>query len=123
MQLDAHAVAKAAPRDLARHVLELVARQRDAGRVDAVALGGPEQQPAPTAADVEETLARRQPELPADMVELLRLRGVQRVVVAAEVRARVHHALVEPQPVERVADVVVVLDVLAVRAPLAAASA
>ena len=78
----------------------------------------PEDQPAPAAADVEEALARLEPQLAADVVELLRLRDVERVVLAAEVRARVHHALVEPQPVERVADVVVVRDVRAVGAPL-----
>src|SRR5699024_6630508 len=90
-QLDANAIGEPARRDLALHVLELVARQRDAGRLYAVVLGRPEDQRTPAAADVEEALALRQPQLPADMVELLRLRDVERIVALAEIRARIHH--------------------------------
>ena len=99
-------------------MLVLVLRKRDAVRVHAVVLGGVEDEPAPAAADVEETLPGRQAELAADVVELRDLRVVERLRVVPEVRARVHHALVEPHAVERVADVVVVRDVGAVGAPL-----
>ena len=117
-ELDAHAVAEAARLDLARHVLELVLRQRDARRVDAVVLRRPEDQASPAAADVEERFARTKPELPADVVELSRLSVGERIALGGEVRARVNHPRIEPQPVERVRDIVVMRDVLAVAAVL-----
>ncbi len=117
-QLDLHVTRQASRDDLARHVLVLVLRQRDAVRVHAVVLGGVEDEPAPAAADVEEALAGREAQLAADVVELRDLRVVERLRFVLEVRARVHHALVEPHAVERVADVVVVRDVAAVGAAL-----
>jgi hypothetical protein len=73
---------------------------------------------APAAADVEEALARGEAQLAADVVELLRLRVVERVRVGAEVRARVDELGVEPEPVEGVRDVVVVAYVRAIAASL-----
>ena len=115
-QLHAHATLEPPRGDLALDVLELVLRQRDAGRVHAVVLRRPEHEPAPAAADVEEGFARREAQLAADVVELARLRVGERVGVAPEVGARVHHPRVEPQPVESVGDVVVMLDVRLVAA-------
>jgi hypothetical protein len=77
-----------------------------------------EEEPAPAAADVEQTFARMQAELAADVVQLLELRRVDGVGVGVEIRARIHHPLVEPDPVERVGDVVVMRDVAAVAAVL-----
>ena len=54
-----HAVRRARARAIALvHVVELVLRQRDAGRLDAVALRRVQDERAPAAADVEEALAR-----------------------------------------------------------------
>jgi hypothetical protein len=65
---------------------------------------------APAASDVEESLARMEAQLPADEIELGLLRLVERHRGRREVGARVHHSVIEPQPVEVVADVVVILN-------------
>src|SRR5215471_4939685 len=96
----------------------LVARQRDPGRADAVLLRRPENQSPPTAADIEKLLTRLEHELATDVVELLGLCRVERIAIALEVGAGVHHPLVEPHAIERVGDIVVVLDVLGVAALL-----
>ena len=85
-------------------------RQRDAVADDAVVLGGMDQHRAPAAADVEQPLARLQPQLAADMVELVGLRLVDAVGEIGEIAAAVDHAFVEEEPVEIVRDVVVMLD-------------
>ena len=84
----------------ALHMHVLVVRQRDAGGVHAVVLGGPQQQPAPARADVQKTLARLQPQLAADVLQLglLRLRQCHlRVLV---IGARIHAPWIEPQRVK-----------------------
>ena len=95
--------------------------QGDAKGMDAEPLGGVDNERAPAAADVEEPLTRPQVELPADEVELAALgpvelrvgeRGV--AVGLLEVGAGVDEVGVEEQPVEVVADVVVVADGLGV---------
>src|SRR5262249_5087680 len=88
-ELDADATGEPARGNLAFDVPELMLRQRDARRVDAVALCGPEHEAAPAAADVEERLAGGKPELAADMVQLARLRIGERVVLTVEIGARV----------------------------------
>jgi hypothetical protein len=95
----------------------LVLRERDAGRVDAVFLRRAHRERTPPAADVEEFLSGLEHQLVADVVELLQLRLLERVLLGLEVRARINHARVEPELVELVGDVVVVLDRLAVVAP------
>src|SRR3954469_24002026 len=82
----------------------------DAERGDAVVLHGVHDEGAPSAADVEQPLTGAESKLATDEIELGALRVVQRVAGAMEVRARVHHALVEPELVEVVSDVVVVAD-------------
>jgi len=70
---------------------------------------GVKDQPAPAAADVEETLPGLEHELAAYVLEFLLLRLVERIVVALEIRARVRHVAIEPEPIELVGHVVVVL--------------
>ena len=53
-------------------------------------------QRAPAAADVQQALARLQPDLAQDVVDLLHLRLVQRLVALLEVGARIDHALAQP---------------------------
>ena len=86
-QLHAHAPGQAQLRDLGADVVVLILRERNAGRVDAVVLSGPEDQPAPTASDIEEFIAGLQAELAADEIELLRLSLVERIGIAFEVGA------------------------------------
>ena len=90
----------------------LLARERDAGDVHAVVLGGVQRQRAPAAADVEQPLAGLQAELAADQIELVALRVGERVVrgVARPVGAGVRHPRVEHERVEVVGQVVVVGD-------------
>ena len=85
-------------------------RQRDAGDVDAVALGGVQRERAPAAADVEHAVAGLQRELGADELELGLLRLLERRRAARPDRARVRHRLVEEEREEVVRDVVVVRD-------------
>ena len=75
-QFNAHPALQALGGDQLAHMRILVGRQRDAGRINAVMLGSPQQQRAPAGADVQETLARLEHQLAADVVELglLRLR-------------------------------------------------
>ena len=84
--------------------------QRDADAAHAVVLGGVQEQRPPAAADVEQALARLEPQLAADDLELALLRGLERLVGRREVRARVDEARPEEAAVERVRDVVVVVD-------------
>src|SRR5436853_431975 len=86
------------------------AREGHAAGVHAVALGRPHDQAAPPAADVEEPLARLEPQLPAHEVELVLLRLVEVAVGAAVVGAGVDHAPVEEEGVELVRRVVVIRD-------------
>ena len=118
-QLHAHAVAETELGDFRLDVIVLILRQRDAECVDAVALRGAKDQRTPAAADVEELLARVQHQLAADVIELLHLGLVERIRLAAEIRARIDHAFVEPEPIEGVRDVVMMLDVRPVSAPAA----
>lgn len=94
---------------------ELVARQRHAHAVRAKVLGRAQHQGAPATTDVQQPLARLQADLGEDVVQLLALGGGQVLVAVLEVGAGIDHALVQPEPVEVVGDVVVVLDGFAVR--------
>ena len=89
--------------------------KRHAGRLDAVMLRGMADERAPAAADVEEAIARLQPQLAADHVELVVLRAGEIVVpVGLKVGAGIDHLRIEEEPVEGVRDVVVIGDVLLV---------
>jgi len=91
--------------------------ERHPVRRDAVVLRGPDREPAPAAADVEERLARFQPELAADEIDLVLLRLLELAVRIAIVGAGVEHERVQEQGVEVVRDIVVMRDGLSV-APL-----
>src|SRR5438105_4559421 len=65
-QLHPYAAAQAQLGDLRADVVVLILRERNAGRVDAVLLCGPEDQPAPTAPNIDEVVTWLQAELAAD---------------------------------------------------------
>ena len=68
----------------------------------------------PAAADVQQTFARPQPQLAADVIHLAFLGRLQVVVGSEKIDAGVEHPAVEPQTNEVVGKVVVVADSLAV---------
>lgn len=82
--------------------VELVLRERHAHTLRAELLRRAQDERAPAAADIEQALPRLQLDLGEDVVDLLDLRGGEILVAVLEVRARVHHVLVEPQLVELV---------------------
>src|SRR5678815_4515171 len=88
----------------------LLLAERDAHRLDPVMPRGMHDERAPTAADVQESLALAKTQFATNQIELGFLRVVERVSRMLEIRARVDHAFVEPQTIEIVADVVVILD-------------
>ena len=94
----------------------LLARQRDAERLDAVLPRGVPDHAAPAAADVEQPLAGLEVELAGDQVVLLGLRLLERRVLGRVDRAGVGHRRAEDELVEAVGDVVVVVDHLGVAA-------
>src|SRR5690348_5677577 len=73
-------------------------------------LRGVHDERAPSASDVEKSLALAKAELATHKIELGFLRIVERIARMFEVRARIHHAVVEPETIEVVADVVVILN-------------
>ena len=66
--------------------------------------------PPHPASDVEKTLTGLEAKLAADQIELGLLRRIERISRRAEIGARVNHSLIEPQLIEVVADIVVVMD-------------
>ncbi|MCY1303542.1 hypothetical protein D9M70_532540 [compost metagenome] len=113
-QRHADAACQALLLDQAADVRVLVARQRNAGGIDAIVLGGPEQQPAPPCAHVQEAFAVPQAQFAADVVQLGLLGLGQRHAGLAEVGAGVHPARVQPKRVEIVGQVVMEFDLLRV---------
>ncbi|MNS89316.1 hypothetical protein D3C72_1233250 [compost metagenome] len=87
--------------------------------MDAVIAGRPAGQSAPAAADVEHALARLQPQLAADAIQLLLLGRLQRRIVSGEVGAGIDHLRVEEEAVEVVTDIIVELDEVLVAPPAA----
>ena len=86
---------------------------RDVERLDGHAvIAGHQQCQAPQPPPISTTLSPAQPELPAHVIELGQLRLFERRRRLGEIGPAVDHLVVEPQPVEVVADVVVVVDVL-----------
>ena len=110
-QLDAHSVAESGRLDALAGERELPVGERDAHSSQIrEALGGPDEEPAPAAADVEQAHPVPHAELVQHEVELGLLRLVERGIFGPEVRAAVDQALPEPERVELVADVVVESD-------------
>ena len=77
-------------------------------------LRGMDRERAPATTDVEQALAGAQPQLAADVIQFGDLRGVEVVMRAAEIRARINHPRIQPELVEIVRDVVVKRDRLPV---------
>jgi hypothetical protein len=110
-KLDAHAIRQAGRRDTCGGQPVLGGRHGD-GRDPAAQLArGVQREPAPAAADLENVLAAAQAGPLRDDPVLVALGVGERLVGHLEHRARVGHRLVEEQPVELVAEVVVGLDV------------
>ena len=84
--------------------------QGDAERGSAVAFRGVHNERPPSAADVEKALAGPKPELSAHEIQLRYLRVVEGIGGRAKIGARVHHPCVEPELVEVVSDIVVILN-------------
>src|SRR6185295_7482155 len=99
---DLKAVGEARAPDALAGVLGLGLGQGHADALDAVARGGVDEQGAPAAADVEQSLAGREAQLAADELELALLRGLEALTGVGEVRARVDHAGAEQELVEAV---------------------
>ena len=112
-QLDAAPVLQARRGDSLPRKLELVLGEGDPGRIDAVVLRRVDRQPAPAATDVEKPVAGSQAQLAADVVELLRLSGIDVLGAGTEVRARVDHPGIQPQLVERVGHIIMAMNRLA----------
>src|SRR5574340_1630855 len=100
--------------DLPADVRMLVVRQGNADRSHTIALGCMQDQAAPTAANVEKLLVRLEVELATDVVKLGFLSSVQLHVRRPEIRAGIDAPPTQPQAIEIVGHVIVVLDVLAV---------
>jgi hypothetical protein len=80
--------------------------------LDAVMLRHVQGQCAPAAARLDDFLPGLQLQFPAHVIELRNLCFVQRRRRRVVVGAGIHHAFVQPQPVEVVAEVVVVMNVV-----------
>ena len=80
--------------------------------LDAVMLCHVQGQRAPAAACLDDSLPRLELQLPAHVIELRDLRLVQCGGRCVVVGAGVHHALIQPQLVEIVAEVIVVMHVV-----------
>lgn len=108
-----NAAAEPACFDLLHTVVVLVGGQFDAHGVNTEMFRRVQDQFAPAATDIEKPLARLEAELAADETELGCLRGVQAHVWRAEIATGIHALRIQPQAVEIVGNVVVILDVLA----------
>src|SRR5260370_40686464 len=93
---------------------ELVLTQCNAERPGVVIRSGVKQQSSPAAADIQETLVRLQAQLAANEVELVSLGRLQRLAPGRKIRARIHHLIVEKQPVEVVRHIVVMANGVAI---------
>ena len=109
--LDRHPVPEPEALDLGLGVGGLLFGKRYAIGDGAVMLRGVADQRAPAAADIEEPLARLEPELAADHLQLVGLHAVDVVRPVGGVAAAINHLAVEEERVEGVRHVVVVGDV------------
>ena len=101
-------LAQPAAGDLVAHHRHLLGGGVDAGHAHAAALVGAEHEAAEAAADVDHLLAGGEPQLGADVIDLVLLRLFQRARAFLPVGAGVHHQrVVEPEAVELGAERVV----------------
>ncbi|MNE25139.1 hypothetical protein D3C80_1184600 [compost metagenome] len=90
--------------------LELLLAQGDAEYLGVIFTCSEARKPTPTTANVQQVVAGIQAQLATQVVELVLLRLIERVIRLAKVSARIGHVLVQPQPVERVGNIIVVGD-------------
>jgi len=109
-EFHADAVAEPKPGDPVLSIRHLLPAQTYPQRVDSEAPRGIDRQPAPTASDIEQPLAGFQAQLAADVPHLVLLRSVEVLLSGGKVSAGVLQVAVEPQGVELVAHVIVILD-------------
>src|SRR5438045_8357339 len=81
--------------------------ERYPGHFDAMIAGSVQPQCAPSAADIEQTLPRCEPQLGANVTQLLLLRDVEIVIGIFEIGARIQHLAIEPNCKEFVAEIIV----------------
>src|ERR1039457_1840546 len=102
-------VCEPAPSELGAQLSYLLGGRVDAGTERRVVLPGVKQQAAPATADIDEGLARLQLYFAADVIHLVLLRLLERGRSLGPIGAGVHHAdRVEPIPVERLSQAIVV---------------
>src|SRR5882762_8791873 len=114
--LQAHLAAALEPLlpDPLRGEFVLVPAERDARRPGAEFLGRAQNQRAPAAADVQKPLPGLEQKLVEDVIEFLFLGELQGIALAPEIGAGIHHVPIQPQRIEVVRDVVVVLNGVAI---------
>ena len=116
-QLEAHPVGHTRRRGAFAGERELFFGQGDAQHLDPFELREGDRHAAPAAADIEHALLRRERQLGRDMRLFRRLSLLQRHVGARPIGAAILHVAVEKEAVEVVADVVMMRDIRARRAP------
>ena len=94
-------------------VRDLLARDVERAHLHAVVTRHVQRQRTPAATRLDDALAAVQANLAADVIHLGDLRLVERRRRRRKVRARVRHRRAEPERIELVADVVVMMNVLA----------
>src|SRR6266849_10822471 len=92
----------------------LIPAEGDARCPGAILLGRAQDERTPAAADVQKPLARPEQELVEDVIEFLFLSEFQGIGLAAEIGAGIHHVPIQPQRIEVVRNVVVVLNGVAI---------
>ena len=108
-----NAIAEAGGIDALPGEVVLLARDGRGRYPAAVVPRGVQGEAAPAGADLEHVVLRAEAELAADAVELARRRSFEGFVFGLEQRRGVHHVLVEEQPEQLIAEIVVRGDVAA----------
>src|SRR5215510_5491717 len=81
---------------------------RDAECLHPVMLRSIDEQPPPTAADIQETLTTAEPQLTAKVVQFAFLRRIKIVNRRREIGTGIDHPFIEPEGIEVVRDIVVI---------------
>lgn len=88
----------------------MLAAERNAQPFNAIFPGSGKEELSPARADVEQPHSFGKPKLPKNMMDLLVLGLFERVIMMAKIGAAIRHRFVEPETIEVVTDVVMVLD-------------
>ena len=110
LQPNVDRVLEALLRDTAARVVGLFARKRQTRHTAAKRLGGMDREASPATADLEQVVPARGAHRPKHPVPLRAL-CLSEICSRLKTRSRIGHRLVEPERVELVAEIVVVLDV------------